>query len=150
MKRLMFLLALMACKPIAEVEPIKIEVTESYKELSEWEILEMAIMMTESRFNSEAEGRTNDKGVFQITPVFVAEANRLSGRGYVHEDAYSIEKSLEMFDIIQRRYNPDHSVEKAIKLHNPGGDSIGYEAKVRQNMDLIRRMEAARKALVER
>ena len=116
--------------------------------LTDWQMLQLAIIMTESKGNPDARGTSNDLGVLQITPIFVKEANRIAGTDYTHEDAFDIAKSLEMFSIIQDHYNPGHSTEKAIHLHNPGGASIGYEGKVKANLQLIRMMEEVRKQLV--
>lgn len=144
MKRLFLAILLLgACSRPIEVE--KVLVREEYRALTEWEVLELALILTESKGNPDAVGKTNDKGALQITPVFVAEANRISGKGYTHDDAFSVEKSLEMFSIVQARHNPDSSIDRAISLHNKGA---AYAARVKRNMEIVRRMEAARKAIV--
>ena len=121
--------------------------------LSDWDVLKMAIIKTESEFDPKAEGSSRDKGIFQITPVYVEDVNRiirvkrLNREPYSHDDAFNVEKSLEMFDIMQDYYNPEHSLDKAIYLHNPGGESIGYPGKVKKNMTFIRNLEEVRKSL---
>lgn len=121
--------------------------------LSDWDVLKMAIIKTESEFNPKAEGSSRDKGIFQITHIYVEDVNRivhlkkLDKGPYTHLDAFDVEKSLEMFDIMQDYYNPEHSLEKAIYLHNPGGESIGYPRKVKKNMEFIRNLEEVRKSL---
>lgn len=117
--------------------------------LSEWQALTLAIAITESKCNPSATGKTNDGGLLQITPVYVREANRLAGTDYTHEDSYDIGKSLAMFRIIQDHYNPERSVDKAIRLHNPGGNALNYAHKVQSNILFIQRLEAARKAVLE-
>lgn len=112
--------------------------------LSEWQQLALAIIITESRADPSAVGRNHDLGVFQITPIFVAEANRISSAAFVHEDAFDIYKSLQMYGIIQDYYNPNHDVRKAIKVHNPGSSGIVYL----QNLEMVRNLEVAR-ALVK-
>jgi len=145
MKRLLIAILLLAsCHRPIEVE--KVAVREEYRALSEWEVLELALILTESKGNPDAVGKTNDRGALQITPVFVAEANRISGRGYTHDDAFSVEKSLEMFSVVQSHHNPDSSIDRAISLHNKGA---AYSARVKRNMEIVRRMEAARKAVVD-
>jgi hypothetical protein len=62
-------------------------------------------MMKESRFNPDDQGRMNDYGIFQVTPIYVAEANRLSEGNHTLEDVFSIEKSIRMFSIVQGRCN---------------------------------------------
>ena len=130
-------------------EKIK-EVYVEGEELDEWTILTMAIMKTESEFDPEAMGSSGDLGVFQITEIFVHEVNRLLGEeGYTHLDAFNVEKSIEMFNIVQDGHNPDKSISKAIAVHNPGGASIGYGKKVYDNIRFIKRMEEARKELIK-
>lgn len=118
--------------------------------LSDWDILQLAIMKTESNFDPTQVGKTKDFGINQITPIFVAEANRIIGENrYTHQDAFDIQKSIEMFNIIQNKHNKTHSIDKAINLHNPGGASIGYSKKVYDNMMFIKRLETAREELIK-
>jgi len=121
--------------------------------LDEWMMLEMAIMMTESRYNPNAVGKSKDQGVFQQTPIYVKEVNRILekvgvSQRYTHEDSFNIKKSIEMFNIIQNYYNPQHSPSVAIQKQNPGGESIGYSKKVYENLIFIERMETARRELI--
>lgn len=108
--------------------------------LSDWQMFEMAVIFTESKGNPDAVGKDGDWGVMQIRDIYVREANRLAGTEYVHEDAFDIQKSLEMFNII----NPEQDMEKALKRHNPGSKGYAY----RQNYEMIKRMEAVRKIIV--
>lgn len=131
-------------------EKIK-EVYVESEELSEWDMLQMAIAKTESEYNPEAMGSSGDLGVFQITEIFVHEANRLLGKEvYNHLDAFDIEKSVEMFNVVQEGHNPDKSISKAIAVQNPGGGSIGYGKKVYQNLAFVKRYEDMRKILIKR
>ena len=113
-------------------------------ELTPWQELQLAIMMTESKFTAEAVGAAGDRGILQLVPSYVAEANRLAGTSYTPEDAHDIGKALEMFAIVQGAYNPDHDIEAGIYHHNKGRS---YKAAVLNNLDLVRRYEAARKAV---
>ena len=86
-------------------EKIK-EVYVEGEELDEWTILTMAIMKTESEFDPSRIGATQDVGIMQFTPVGIEEVNRilrLEGKAeeYSHLDAYDIEKTIEMSNIIQ-------------------------------------------------
>lgn len=115
--------------------------------LSEWEILQLAIIKTESRFDTLAVGKKGDWGVYQITPIYVEDANRIIGEEkYIHEDAFSPEKSNEMFGIVQGHYNPDKDIEKAIALHNPTA-TVAYSLEVRRNMEWVREYEKIRKII---
>lgn len=126
------------------------EVYVSGEDLSEWTILQMAIMKTESEFDPSQIGATNDIGINQITPIFVAEVNRILGEEkYSHLDAFDVRKSIEMFNIVQNYHNKEHSISKTITVQNPGGASIGYGKKVYDNVRFIKRMEEARQELIK-
>jgi hypothetical protein len=43
-----------------------------------------------------------------------------SKKRYTMADRYSVAKSKEMFLIIQKYYNPENNIEKAIRLWNGG------------------------------
>lgn len=116
-------------------------------ELSEWQKLVLAIAFTESRFNPDAVGKAGDYGCLQITPVYVREANRVSGANYCHEDAFDIDMSLAMFSAIQDEYNPQRDMELAIRLHNK---SAAYRRSVLDNLAMIERMEEFRAIIIER
>lgn len=131
-------------------EPSPMGVTEIQKPLDSWQLLELAIIKTESDFNAQAIGTKNDIGVFQITPIYVKEVNRiLDTLKYSHVDAFDIEKSLEMFEVYQSVKNPDRDIEKAINLHNPNGASIDYATKVLSNYRYLVRMEEVRNAITK-
>lgn len=115
-------------------------------DLTEWDRLIMAISFTESRFRPDAVGKDHDLGILQITPVFCAEANRVSGANFRHEDAFCVDSSLAMFAAIQGHYNPSRDIEQAIYRHNK---SPQYRKTVLENLAMIDRYEALRKKLVE-
>lgn len=132
-------------QPALAPEPIQIADT-----LSDWQMLTLAIAMTESRFNPNATGKTGDRGILQLTEIYVREVNRILGADYyAPEDAYDPLKSIHMFSVVQDYRNPEHDQNKAIKLHNPGGAAIGYPQKVKRNLEFVKRMEAVRAALKE-
>lgn len=112
--------------------------------LTEWQKFMLAIIWTESKGNPAAVGKAGDSGVMQLREIYVAEVNRLYGTGYTIEDAFDIAKTLEMFDLLQDYYNPEHDIEKAIYYHNK---SSAYKMKVLENLALVERMEAARRAV---
>ena len=56
--------------------------------LSEWQLLTLAIMYTESRFQPDALGTAQDSGILQLRPCYVQEVNRLAGTHYTPEDAF--------------------------------------------------------------
>lgn len=131
---------------VTEDEPM----TQCNYNLTGWQLLEMAIMMTESDFNADAVGKTNDVGILQITPTYVKEVNRLMDTTkFTHTDAFDVMKSLEMFNTIQNIKNPEHDIDKAIYLHNPKGNAIGYEERVLRNYRWLVRQEVARSLVIE-
>lgn len=113
--------------------------------LSDWQVLEMAIAFTESRFKKDAIGKAEDTGVLQIRPIYVDEVNRLSGRDYTIEDALDPCMSLEMFNLMQEHKNPGHSIDTGIYFHNK---SPYYKKTVLENADLIRRAEEMRRIII--
>lgn len=143
---------LWACKPEEEPEPVYQSAMELLRaqhkgELTEWDKLILAISFTESRFNPDAVGKAGDTGHLQITPVYVEEINRLYGTDYTIEDAFDIDKSIEMFYLMQQFKNPTGNLEQAIYYHNK---SAQYLNTVKENLAMIERYEALRKKLVER
>ncbi len=107
---------------------------------TEWDILLSALIEVESKGDTLAVGPTNDLGALQITPIYVAEVNRISGKGYTLDDRASLKKSLEMFEIYQDHYNPEKDIDKAIYLHNPGAGDW-YAKRVYDSMERIRHGE---------
>lgn len=60
-------------------------------------------------------------GILQISTVLVDECNRLVGeKRFTYDHRLDVEKSYEMFFIIQRHYNKENDIEKAIRLWNGG------------------------------
>ena len=152
MKKILILISLVVCctpKP-EPVEPphwsaVELLRNQHKDELSEWDKLIMAICWTESRFNPDAVGNNQDSGIMQITPIFVAEVNRLYGTSYTIADAFDIDKSLAMFRAIQEAHNPSMDIDTAIWLHNK---SAAYKRVVMENLEMINRMEELRAKLV--
>jgi hypothetical protein len=67
----------------------------------------------------------------QITPILVEDCNailkqRKSTKRFKLADRFNIQKSKEMFLLIQSWYNPENNVEKAIRSWNGG---VNYSVK---------------------
>ena len=95
-----------------------------------WNPVMEAIIQVESEGNPKAVSG-NSVGAMQITPILVKDCNDIlkkqkSKKRYTMADRYSVSKSKEMFLIIQKYYNPENDVEKAIRLWNGG---VKYTAK---------------------
>ena len=90
----------------------------------DWNPVMDAIIQVESEGNPNAVSG-NSVGAMQITPILVKDCNDIltkqkSKKRYTMADRYSVAKSKEMFLIIQKYYNPENSIEKAIRLWNGG------------------------------
>ena len=89
-----------------------------------WNPVMDAIIQVESEGNPKAVSG-NSVGVMQITPILVKDCNQIlkkqkSKKRYTMADRYSVAKSKEMFLLIQKYYNPENSIEKAIRSWNGG------------------------------
>lgn len=90
----------------------------------DWEPVIKAIVQVESEGNTRAV-QGNSCGAMQITPILVAECNnilkkRKSKKRYTLRDRFSLEKSKEMFLLMQSHFNPLNDIEKAIRSWNGG------------------------------
>jgi hypothetical protein len=89
-----------------------------------WNPVMDAIIQVESEGNPNAVSG-NSVGAMQITPILVKDCNEIlkkkkSKKRYTMADRYSVAKSKEMFLLIQSHYNPENSIEKAIRSWNGG------------------------------
>ena len=89
-----------------------------------WNPVMDAIIQVESEGNSKAVSG-NSVGAMQITPILVKECNKIlekqkSKKRFSLNDRYSVDKSKEMFLLIQKYHNPENSIEKAIRSWNGG------------------------------
>jgi len=82
----------------------------------------IAFMRLESKFKERAVNqRTGARGILQITPVMIREVNKICKRysktwKYTWADAWSPEKSIEIWYIVQTVKNPNYDLEKAVKI----------------------------------
>lgn len=115
--------------------------------LSDYQIIQLAIIYTESEGNPLAIGKNQDLGCMQITPIYVEEVNRiLKDTLYHHTDAFCPKKSLEMFSVVQDYHNPNHDIDAAIRLHNK---APWYGQKVLRRIQTIKQYEEYRKLVKE-
>ena len=116
----------------------------SFKKLSfDWNPVMDAIIQVESDGNPRAVSG-NSVGVMQITPILVKECNDIlkkqkSNKRYTLDDRYSVEKSKEMFLLIQKYFNPENNVEKAIRSWN-GGMKYSVKATNKYYQKVLARM----------
>lgn len=83
-----------------------------------------AIGTVESHMNDNARGGIH-AGFLQISPILVKECNNIlkekgETKRYTNNDRFNHQKSIEMFYLIQNKYNPSHNIEAAIRLWNGG------------------------------
>jgi soluble lytic murein transglycosylase-like protein len=103
--------------------PISISAQE---EKFDWSRVIDAIAKVESKGNPKAHNPVGDcAGILQITPGLVKQCNtwlkvKKSKKRYTLRDRYDVEKSKEMFVMVQSYYNKSNDVEKAIRIWNGG------------------------------
>ena len=90
----------------------------------DWNPVIQAIVQVESEGNTKAVSG-NSCGAMQITPILVKECNeilkkRKSKKRFTLRDRFSLEKSKEMFILIQSHFNPLNDIEMAIRSWNGG------------------------------
>ena len=109
-----------------------------------WNPVMDAIIQVESEGNPNAVSG-HSVGAMQITPILVKDCNNIlkkqkSSKRYTMADRYSVAKSKEMFLIIQKYYNPESNIEKAIRLWN-GGVKYSKKATNRYYKKVLARMK---------
>ena len=110
----------------------------------DWNPVMDAIIQVESGGNAKAVSG-NSVGAMQITPILVKDCNiilkkRNSKLRYTLADRYSLEKSKEMFLLIQSFHNPENNVEKAIRAWN-GGPKYSVRATNRYYKKVMNKMK---------
>lgn len=110
----------------------------------DWSRVIEAIIQVESEGNPNAVSG-NSCGAMQITPILVKECNLILGRRkskkrYTLSDRFSVEKSKEMFLLIQSYHNPENNVEKAIRAWN-GGMNYSVKRTQRYYNKVMRKMQ---------
>lgn len=104
----------------------------------DWEDFTRALIWVESKGDSKATGKLDDIGVLQIRPIIVEDCNRiLKNERFSLEDRLDSLKSVEMFNIIQDHYNPQHDYHWALKLWNSGAP-LSYHRKVMDKFNEIK------------
>ena len=110
----------------------------------DWSPVMEAIIQVESE-GKECAVSGNSVGAMQITPIMVKECNnilkeRKSAKRFTLNDRYSVEKSKEMFLLIQSHHNKQNNVEKAIRSWN-GGPRYSVKATNRYFAKVMRHLK---------
>lgn len=104
----------------------------------DWELFTQALIWVESKGDCKAVGSKDDTGVLQITPILLQDCNRiLKYEAFTLEDRLDSLKSVEMFNIIQDHYNPQHDYHLALKIWN-GHAPLSYHRKVMDRFNEIK------------
>ncbi len=87
-----------------------------------------AVAKVESNFDIMAVNPvTGARGLLQIMQPTIDEANRLSERKYKLEDAWSPEKSIEIWQLLNKHHNPEYELDKACRLWFGSGKEVGSD-----------------------
>ena len=104
----------------------------------DWELFTQALIWVESKGDCKAVGSKDDTGVLQITPILLQDCNRiLKYEAFTLEDRLDSLKLVEMFNIIQDHYNPQHDYHLALKIWN-GKAPLSYHRKVMDKFNEIK------------
>lgn len=111
----------------------------------DWEPVMQAIVQVESEGDTKAVSG-NSCGAMQITPILVAECNdilkkRKSKKRFSLRDRFSLEKSKEMFVLIQSYFNPLNDIERAIRAWN-GGNNYSVKRTQRYFEKVMKRLKS--------
>lgn len=119
----LFIVCVLGTSPVMGAD-VAVESGAAQTENFDWEPVIKAIVQVESEGNTRAV-KGNSCGAMQITPILVAECNnilkkRKIKKRYTLRDRFSLEKSKEMFLLMQSHFNPLNDIEKAIRSWNGG------------------------------
>lgn len=93
---------------------------------TKWDKVIEAIIQVESSGNPKAINKKTDAvGIMQIRKIVVDDCNEYLkklkiDKNFEYEDRWDIQKSKEMFVLIQMRYNKTNDIEKAARIWNGG------------------------------
>lgn len=122
--RKFFILLILTCITL------NVNCTTSNSTKFDWTNVINAIIHIESKGDENAVSKCgNCVGIMQIKKIVVDDCNEYlkmtkSKKRFTYNDRYNKEKSMEMFILIQKRYNKQNNVEEAIKIWNGG---CGYK-----------------------
>ena len=110
--------------PVSSKSPVGNDTAKTKTTNFDWEPVMKAIIQIESEGDTKAVSG-NSCGAMQITPILVKECNNILSnlkikKRFSLKDRYDLNKSKEMFVIIQSYFNPTNDIEKAIRSWNGG------------------------------
>ena len=135
-----------AAKEVHELEPVEEPIINEIiccKKEADWLLIKIAICIVESNMNPKAVNkRHGDGGLYQHLPLSLnghtREANRLQD-SIKFTDACRFDplRATQIFEIVNFKHNPEKCIEKAIRLHNPGGGKA-YRNKVMKEFEMLK------------
>lgn len=142
-KKILITLLFALLSTSANLEKVYVVKNVAEEENVNWNKLIYSIIQVESSGNEKAISKDGTcVGAMQIKKIVVDDCNEyleMKGvdRRYEYDDRYSIKKSIEMFNLIQERYNKELDLLEAIRIWNGGcnwrngkHDTRPYVAKV--------------------
>ena len=116
---------------------------------TDWFLFKLSLAFVESSYNADAvHPRSLAGGLFQILPAgdggFLCEANRLTNGMFTDECRFDVGRSNAMFEVVNRRHNPNKCIETAIRLHNPRAGANYRAAILRSSASCCWRFHAIR------
>lgn len=93
---------------------------------TQWDKVINAIIQVESNGNPKAiNTKTDAVGAMQIRKIVVDDCNEYlkkmkKTKRFTYDDRWDVQKSKEMFVLIQMRYNKTNNIEKAARIWNGG------------------------------
>lgn len=128
------------------------EVAAAADTLAPREAMLLGLIMVESQGRTRAVSSAGARGILQIMPVYVDEANRIcriEGREttFTFDDAFDERKSVEMFMIVSERHcgtgDDPETIAKTIRRHNPKAGEW-YSQRVFRAMETVQSNPAER------
>lgn len=115
-----------------------------------WNAFIEALIWVESKGDASAIGNSDDVGILQIKKVMVDECNRIIGyKHFEYEDRFDSTKSVQMFNIVQKHYNPKMNIHLALKIWN-SKSNLDYHTQVEKKYnEICKKIERAGKAIDE-
>lgn len=118
-------------------EARKLAAMEEAAQVQDWNTFITALAWVESRWDDNAVSPKQAVGYLQLTPILVKDANRIVGNNtYTLENRNDRDLSIEMFNIIMDKYNPQHDKQLAIKIWNPYAKVSYHRAVMRKYEEL--------------
>ena len=108
--------------PVTNIEYNIVDTIYIVEPIKEIDTVLSAFIQLESNYDSTAVNPVSRaRGILQILPVMIDEANRLSTlKGndvhYTWDDAWSIDKSIEIWYLVQGHHNPTYNIPKACRV----------------------------------